>query len=96
MPHFHILHRTHYMYSGLVVDSVNQVKLYPINDEIQNVKEHQIKVTHQPTIHTIKDYFGNTTGFFTLVAPHSELIIDNLMEVEMLPPRKMCIRKGKN
>jgi transglutaminase-like putative cysteine protease len=89
MPHFHILHRTHYMYSGLVIDSVNQVKLYPMNDEIQKVKEHQISISHQPIVHTIKDYFGNTTGFFTLVAPHSELIIDNLMEVEMLPSRKI-------
>lgn len=89
MPHFHILHRTHYIYSGWVIDSVNQVKLYPLNDEIQNVKEHHIQISQQPIVHTIKDYFGNTTGFFTLVAPHKELIIDNMMEVEMLPPKRI-------
>jgi len=92
MPHFHILHRTHYLYSGLVIDSVNQVKLYPLNDAIQKVREHRIRISQQPVVHTIKDYFGNTTGFFTLVAPHSELIIDNRMEVEMLPPKKIELK----
>jgi len=92
MPHFHILHRTHYLYSGLVIDSVNQVKLYPIHDELQKVNEHHIRVSNQPFIHTIKDYFNNTTGFFTIVAPHSELIIDNIMEVDMLPPRKIELK----
>jgi len=94
MPHFHILHRTHYIYSGLVIDSVNQVKLYPLNDEIQKVNEHHIHISQQPMVHTIKDYFGNTTGFFTLVAPHSELIIDNMTEVEMLPPKKMALMES--
>jgi transglutaminase-like putative cysteine protease len=93
MPHFHILHRTHYIYSGLVIDSVNQVKLYPLNDEIQKVKEHNIRISHHTQVHTIKDYFGNTTGFFTLVAPHKELIIDNIMEVDMYPPKKFALTK---
>jgi transglutaminase-like putative cysteine protease len=93
MPHFHILHRTHYIYSGLVIDSVNQVKLYPLNDEIQKVKEHHIRISHHTQVHTIKDYFGNTTGFFTLVAPHKELIIDNIMEVDMYPPKKFGLTK---
>ncbi len=86
MPHFHILQRTHDSYSGLVIDSVNQIKLYPWNDEIQNGKEHPVNIFHQPVVHTIKDYFGNTTGFFKIVTPHSKLIIDNLIEVEMHPP----------
>ena len=89
MPHFHILHRTHYIYSGLVIDSVNQINLYPLNDEFQFVRDHKIHISGQPFIHTIKDYFGNTTGFFTIVAPHKELIIDNIMEVDMLPPKLM-------
>jgi transglutaminase-like putative cysteine protease len=94
MPHFHILHRTHYIHSGMVIDSVNQVKLYPLNDDIQNVKEHHIRISQQPIVHTIKDYFGNTTGFFTLVAPHHELIIDNMMELEMLPPKQMVLTES--
>jgi transglutaminase-like putative cysteine protease len=94
MPHFYILHRTHYIYSGLVIDSVNQVKLYPLNDEIQKVKEHHIRISQNTFVHTIKDYFGNTTGFFTMVAPHNELIIDNMMEVDMYPPKKFELKKS--
>jgi transglutaminase-like putative cysteine protease len=94
MPHFHILHRTHYIYSGPVIDSVNQVKLYPINDDIQHVRQHHIRISQHPMVHTIKDYFGNTTGFFTLVAPHSELIIDNIMELEMLPLKKFALNES--
>jgi transglutaminase-like putative cysteine protease len=87
MPHFHILHRTHYVYSGFVIDSASQIKLYPVNDEMQRVNNHHITVPQQPAIHLFKDYFGNTTGFFSILPPHKELIIDNLMEVEMLPPK---------
>jgi transglutaminase-like putative cysteine protease len=89
MQHFHILHRTHYIYSGLVIDSINQIKLYPVSDAIQKVRDHQILISAQPAVHTVKDYFGNTTGFFTAITPHSELIIDNILEVEMFPPHQL-------
>lgn len=89
MPHFHILHRTHYVYTGWVVDSANQIKLYPISDEIQRVNNHHLSVSLYPAIHLFNDYFGNTTGFFSILVPHNELIIDNLMEVEMFPQKKI-------
>ena len=67
MQLFHIRHRTHYIYSGLIIDSANQIKLYPINDEIQRVNDHRIHISGSPSISVFKDYFGNTTGFFTSV-----------------------------
>jgi transglutaminase-like putative cysteine protease len=66
MPHFHILHRTHYIYSGQVIDSINQIKLYPLQDDFQKVNHHQLRISQQPIVHTTIDYFGNTTGFFHL------------------------------
>lgn len=92
MPHFHILHRTHYLYSGQVIDSINQIKLYPLHDEFQKVNQHQIRISQQPIVHTTIDYFGNTTGFFTCLVPHSELVIDNLMEIELRPAGKLTLR----
>ncbi len=85
MSIYHIRHRTHYSYSGLVIDSVNQIKLYPLQDHIQRVHDHRIIISHHPFVYEVKDYFGNTTGFFTWVAPHNELIVDNIIAVEMLP-----------
>lgn len=84
MPLFYIRHRTHYLYSGLVIDSANQIKLYPIHDEWQRVSEHRIQISMQPPVNLVRDYFGNQTGFFTLLTPHSELVIDNMMAVELI------------
>ncbi|MBK5278777.1 MAG: transglutaminase family protein [Bacteroidia bacterium] len=85
MPVFYIRHRTHYRYSSFVIDAVSEIKLYPLEDEFQKVIEQQINVTQQPVIHTLSDYFGNTTGFFSLIVPHEELWIESLLAVEMLP-----------
>ncbi len=82
MPLFYIRHRTHYIYEGLVIDSANQIKLYPIQDEFQKILEHRVQVSASPTIHTIKDYFGNVTGFFSVLVPHEHLVIDNFLAVE--------------
>lgn len=92
MSQFSIRHRTHYLYSGLVIDCANQIKLYPMQDEWQKVSEHQIWVSTQPPLTQIYDYFGNLTGFFTIITPHTELIIDNLLTVE-LKPRPALERK---
>ncbi len=85
MPVFYIRHRTHYRYSGFVIDAANEIKLYPIEDDFQKVNEHHVNISQQPPVHTLKDYFGNTTGFFSLIAPHNELIIESLVAVELLP-----------
>ena len=84
MPLFYIRHRTHYIYSGLVIDSANQIKLYPLNDQHQRVGEHQLHISMNPLVSTARDYFGNLTGFFTILPPHSELVIDSMLAVEMM------------
>ena len=88
MSVFFIRHRTHYKYSGFVIDAANEIKLYPIEDDFQKVNEHHLHISQQPVVHTITDYFGNTTGFFSLILPHNELLIESLVAVEMMakPP----------
>ncbi|MCU0357785.1 MAG: transglutaminase family protein [Cyclobacteriaceae bacterium] len=83
MSLFYIRHRTHYRYSGQVIDSANQIKLYPVQDQHQRVTDHHLFVSTQPPIQTVRDYFGNLTGFFTVIQPHTELIIDSRVTVEM-------------
>ena len=85
MPVFYIRHRTHYKYSGFVIDAANEIKLYPLEDEFQKVLEHHLHISQQPAVHTVTDYFGNTTGFFSLILPHEELMIESLVMVEMMP-----------
>jgi transglutaminase-like putative cysteine protease len=84
MPFHYIHHRTHYHYPHWVMDSANQIKLYPLHDEHQRIVDHRLVISQNPLIDTVQDYFGNTTGFFTIVRPHRELSIESFCRVEMI------------
>ena len=76
MPVFKIHHITYYQYDRPVKENINQVKIFPVEDEMQEVKEFSIQVTGNPQIHTYFDFFGNKVGDFNVHLPHSELSID--------------------
>ncbi len=89
MAIFQIKHVTQYTYHEPVTDSVNQVLLYPAEDERQQVNSHKLTVSGNPAIEVFTDHFGNRLGIFTLVEAHTQLIITSLAEVEtksMVPP----------
>jgi transglutaminase-like putative cysteine protease len=88
MSKFKIRHVTRYIYEDTVRDSANQLMLYPIRDNFQDVLEHTIQVTANPMIHIHTDYFGNQVGTFTNAHPHRELIIDSQLMV-LTRARKM-------
>src|SRR5258707_3639923 len=81
MPKFKIRHLTKYSYEVPVRDSANQIILYPLKDEFQDVLQHQITVTGNVPIEIHVDYFGNEVGTFTHSQPHHDLTIDSRMVV---------------
>jgi transglutaminase-like putative cysteine protease len=81
MPEYRIKHITRYTYPSPVIDSANQVMLFPLDDAQQEVMKHDLVITHQPPVEVFTDYFGNTVGIFSVVKPHSELIIESNIEV---------------
>lgn len=81
MSKFKIQHITRYLYQDPVRDSANQIMLYPIRDQYQDVLQHTIQVTGNPMVHIHTDYFGNQVGTFTYVSTHRELIIDSQLMV---------------
>jgi transglutaminase-like putative cysteine protease len=81
MPEYRIKHITRYTYPSPVIDSANQVMLFPLDDVQQEVMKHDLIITHQPIVEEFKDYFGNTVGIFSVILPHSELIIESSIEV---------------
>lgn len=85
MPKFHITHTTSYLYQEPINDSANQIMLYPIEDQHQEVIEHQLKITDNPLIETYKDYYDNTVGSFTNPGVHSALVIDSQLTVITYP-----------
>jgi len=85
MPKFKIKHTTRYTYKGLVRDSANQVILFPINDEYQEVLKHDLKISGDPAVEIYKDYYGNEVGTFTHCEPHAELLIVSRVQVITTP-----------
>jgi transglutaminase-like putative cysteine protease len=81
MPRFNIHHITKYTYEGLVRDSANQIVLYPIKDEYQEVLSHDLYITGEPPVEIFRDYYGNEVGSFTYIEPHTSLTIDSRIEV---------------
>jgi transglutaminase-like putative cysteine protease len=81
MPKYRIKHITRYTYPGPVIDSANQVMLFPLDDARQQVKKHDLIISHQPLVEIFTDYFGNKVGMFSIIKSHSELTIQSVIEV---------------
>jgi transglutaminase-like putative cysteine protease len=77
MPEFEIQHVTRYIYESPVRDSANQIILFPIKDEYQDVLKQELTITGNPVIDTHIDYYGNEVGSFTLSEPHMVLTISS-------------------
>ncbi|HWZ36179.1 MAG TPA: transglutaminase family protein [Mucilaginibacter sp.] len=75
MPEFEIRHITRYSYDAPARDSANQIILFPIKDEHQDVLKQEITITGNPVIDKHVDYYGNEVGSFTYSDPHTELVI---------------------
>src|ERR1700712_1106371 len=85
MPSYKIRHITRYSYSSTVIDCTNQIMLYPVIDGLLEVRNHVIKISHNPAVETFIDYFGNHIGVFSVVKPHTELLIESIADVITKP-----------
>lgn len=81
MPKYRIKHITRYSYPGFVIDSANQLMLFPLDDADQEVKNHDLRISHHPSVEVFTDYFGNQVGIFSVIRPHTELRIESEIEV---------------
>jgi transglutaminase-like putative cysteine protease len=95
MAIFQINHTTRYTYASDAGYSANQIMLYPIKDEWQQVVQHQLHITDEPTVAVHQDYFGNRIGTFTLIEPHSELVIESAITVNTIARIKPEITQSK-
>jgi transglutaminase-like putative cysteine protease len=77
MPEFEIQHITRYIYDSPARDSANQIILFPIKDEFQDVLKQEVTVSGNPIVDRHIDYYGNEVGSFTYSEPHSVLIINS-------------------
>ncbi|OON69684.1 transglutaminase domain-containing protein [Hymenobacter sp. CRA2] len=91
MPSYTIKHVTRYSYAAEVIDGANQIMLYPLADERLQVARHEVCVSSDAgtlkgtPIDTYVDAFGNTVGVFTLLEPHTVLVIESSAHVTTQP-----------
>ena len=48
MATYRIKHITRYTYTTPVIDSANQIMLYPVEDQFQEVKNHNLTISDNP------------------------------------------------
>ena len=85
MPSYKIKHITRYSYSSTVIDCTNQIMLYPIIDGLLEVRNHQLKISYDPVVESFVDYFGNHVGVFSVIKPHTGLLIESVADVITKP-----------
>ncbi len=85
MPIFSIHHITSYEYDRPVTESVNEIRIFPHACAEQEVLQLDLNITGQPEMQYYFDYWGNRAGVFSLVAPHTELVIESKLLVRTLP-----------
>jgi transglutaminase-like putative cysteine protease len=77
MPEIEIKHITKYIYDSPVRDSANQIILFPIQDEYQDVLKQEVTITGNAVIDKHIDYYGNEVGSFTHIEPHMVMMISS-------------------
>jgi transglutaminase-like putative cysteine protease len=93
-----IRHETVFDYDGPVHDSHNEVRLQPLNDELQTCLSFELRTDPRAQVRTRSDYFGNTVHYFSVAPYHRQLAIrvEALVVTEtpstIGPPRERSLR----
>ena len=81
---YRVRHTTRYRYSQPVAIAHNEVRLTPRTGGVQHAHRTQLAIDPPPSVlHPQPDYFGTTTHFFTLQAPHTEMTVTAVSDVAL-------------
>jgi transglutaminase-like putative cysteine protease len=84
---YHVWHRTTYRYDEEVTDSLGIAYLTPREAPWQNVASHEVTIEPFPGDFAQElDLYGNTSTYFQVRVPHTELVVLGRSEVESLTP----------
>ncbi|HET9625840.1 MAG TPA: class II glutamine amidotransferase [Kofleriaceae bacterium] len=81
---FDVVHRTTYKYAQPVERSMHHLRLAPIHDRMQSVRDHQLTISVPHQARDYEDVFGNRVKRLTIDTPFSELVIESRSVVEVL------------
>ncbi len=83
-----IKHRTAYKYVKPVERSSHTIRLTPVDDRMQHLLEHDVKVSVQGQVKDYDDVFGNRSRRLVIDSPFTELVLEatSLVEVRDIDP----------
>lgn len=74
---FKVCHRTQYEYHQPVSESVGELRMRPVDDDLQRCLEYSLSIHPESTApRSFRDFFGNTVECFSVPFRHSALIIE--------------------
>ena len=77
-----ISHKTTYTYKSPVIESVNEVRLYPIKNSHQTPLFFNLYLSPQASIKNYRDFFCNRVDVFEINEPHQKLDIQTTLKVQ--------------
>jgi transglutaminase-like putative cysteine protease len=80
-----LAHRTTFAYVGKATDSFNEVRLKPVDDAAQACRSFNLQIEPATQVREYVDFYGNTVQYFDVTAPHAQLMVEALSEVETVP-----------
>jgi transglutaminase-like putative cysteine protease len=78
----HLIHRTTFLYAGEARNSFNEVRLRPVDDDVQTCRSFALRISPDSTVSEYADFHGNTVHYFDISAGHGSLVIEAESEVE--------------
>jgi len=87
MAIYTIKHVTRYTYETPVIESVNEIRIFPYICKEQELLNQDLTISFSPILHIYSDYWKNKVATFSILPPHRELIIENHLTVRTTSPR---------
>ena len=85
-----IVHTTKFTYAGQANNNFNEVRLRPIDDELQVCRRFTLTTTPNSTPRDYTDFYGNLVYYFDVPEAHKTLT------AEALPPPDASARKSSS
>lgn len=92
MPIFNIEHITRYAYNRPVKELFNEIKIFPYQEDKQELIKHELNISTDPQLEIYQDYWGNKCANFNILPPQEELIIESRLSVRTVAPADNSIK----
>lgn len=81
MAIYTISHITRYTYEKPVIESMNEIRIFPLVCKEQELLNQELTISFSPILHIYTDYWKNKVATFSILHPHRELIIESQLTV---------------